>query len=132
MIADAARTQIGAPYVWGGSVPATGFDCAGLVHWAYVEAGMEIPRYLPAMMDAGPSVEPEALQEGDLVFFENTYKRGLSHVGIVSSRGGERFIHAADYQWGVIESRMDNPYWTQHYAGAVRAWTEDLEASDDE
>lgn len=122
-VAASARSQLGNSYVWGASWPEVGFDCSGLAWWAYAEAGMDdLPRYLPAMRDAGPDVTEEELMEGDLVFFRNTYKRGLSHVGIVSSRGGDRFIHAAGEEWGVIESRMDNPYWVEHYAGATRAW----------
>ena len=55
---------------------------------------------------------------GDLVFFENTFERGLSHVGIYLEHG--RFIHAENEQTGVIVSRIDSDYYAAHYYGARR------------
>ncbi|MGI0541438.1 C40 family peptidase [Corynebacterium aquatimens] len=62
---EAAKTQLGKPYVWGGNSP-SGFDCSGLTSWAYRQAGMEIPR-IAASQATGTQVRYEDLQPGDLV-----------------------------------------------------------------
>jgi cell wall-associated NlpC family hydrolase len=58
------------------------------------------------------------LRPGDLVFFKNTYKAGISHVGIYIGEG--RFIHAASTRTGVRVDTLDKPYYVNHYAGARR------------
>ena len=65
------REVHGHAYKWGGSTPQTGFDCSGLVQWAYAKAGIQIPRVTDAQIAAsnGTSVDRGDLQPGDLVFF---------------------------------------------------------------
>ncbi len=63
-------------------------------------------------------VSYEDLSGGDVVFFRDTYKVGLSHVGIFLE--GADFIHAADPRWGTIVSALTNPYYSARYAGAIR------------
>ena len=114
-----ARSWLGREYVWGGHNPATGMDCTGFTWNVARVNGIETPLHdLAGQKAAGRSVDKRQLAAGDLVFFENTYQPGLSHVGIFSGNG--RFIHAADQSRGVIESRMDDPYWRERYSGATR------------
>jgi cell wall-associated NlpC family hydrolase len=81
-----ARTQLGVPYRWGGASPA-GFDCSGLVMWAYGRLGISLPHNAAALYGVGREVPRSALRPGDLLFF-----RGLGHVGIYVGRG--RMVHA--------------------------------------
>ncbi len=75
-----AESQIGTPYVWGGSNPKTGFDCSGLVVWAYGLAGVVVPRVANDQWHDEPHVAMDELVPGDLVFFgSGDY---ADHVGI--------------------------------------------------
>jgi cell wall-associated NlpC family hydrolase len=81
-----ARTQLGAPYRWGGSSP-SGFDCSGLVMWVYGRLGISLPHNAAALYGAGRPVSRTAIRPGDLLFFS-----GLGHVGLYVGKG--RMIHA--------------------------------------
>ncbi|MBT2723995.1 LysM peptidoglycan-binding domain-containing protein [Bacillus sp. ISL-46] len=109
-----ARKLIGIPYVWGGSTP-SGFDCSGFVYYAAKQAGIEISRTSAAgFYDRTYYVNtPKA---GDIVFFENTYKKGISHLGIYL--GNNQFIHANDS--GVMISNLQSPYYQAHFASFKR------------
>jgi peptidoglycan DL-endopeptidase CwlO len=85
--ANVALGQLGTPYVWGGAAPG-GFDCSGLVSWAYAQAGHGgLPHYTGALWNSGTHISEGDLAPGDLVFFH-----GLGHVGIYI--GGGSFVHA--------------------------------------
>jgi cell wall-associated NlpC family hydrolase len=71
-------------------------------------------------LQAGPRISRENLQPGDLVFFQNTYRAGISHSGIYI--GGGRFINAEDYGKGVKVASMGDSYWAARYFGASRPW----------
>lgn len=75
---QAAMTQLGVPYVWGGSRPDQGFDCSGLMYWAYAQAGVGISRPADYQRDDAIRIGYEDLQPGDLVF----YGEPPSHVGM--------------------------------------------------
>jgi cell wall-associated NlpC family hydrolase len=113
-----AQAQLGARYTWGGTSPATGFDCSGFVYYVFNTFGHPIDRQLPGQRAAGRPVRREELRPGDVIFFENTYAAGLSHNGIYLGDG--RFIHAADESTGVVLTMLSAAYWDQRYAGAVR------------
>ena len=85
--AAVALKAVGVPYRWGGSSPAAGFDCSGLVYWAYGRLGVELPHSSYALYDRGRHVGRSGLRPGDLLFFS-----GLGHVGIYVGRG--RMVHA--------------------------------------
>ena len=87
LAARAALQQVGIAYHWGGESPATGFDCSGLVRWAYEQVGLDLPHSSYALYDTGRSVPASRLAPGDLLFFE-----GLGHVGIYVGKG--RMVHA--------------------------------------
>lgn len=118
-VVSVASKYLGYPYVWGGTSP-SGFDCSGFVWYVYGQAGVPIPRELYNQASTGKAVARGDLQAGDIVFFANTYKSGLSHDGIYI--GGGRFISAADYNTGVIVSSLSDAYWSAHYSGATRPW----------
>ncbi len=83
---SAAASQLGVPYLWGGTTPA-GFDCSGLTQWAWAQAGVSLPRVTYAQKNAGRQVPISALQPGDLVFYS-----GFGHVALYA--GGGSVIHA--------------------------------------
>src|SRR5664280_2541627 len=80
-----AESQIGTPYVWGGTSPQTGFDCSGLVVWAYGLAGMVVPRVANDQWQDEPHVAMDQLVPGDLVFFGSDGY--ADHVGIYVGEG---------------------------------------------
>lgn len=85
--AKVALTAVGVPYRWGGASPAQGFDCSGLVYWAYRRLGVELPHSSYALYDKGRQVPRSRLKTGDLLFFY-----GLGHMGIYIGHG--RMVHA--------------------------------------
>jgi len=118
-IVAVAMRFLGYAYTWGGHAPGTGFDCSGFTWYVYKLAGIGIPLHdLLGQFRAGPSIKRAELQPGDLVFFQNTYKAGISHGGIYV--GGGRFIDAADVSSGVRYDNLNSPYWSAHYYGASR------------
>ena len=116
-VALVALSAVGVPYRYGGSAPSEGFDCSGLVQYAYSRAGVQLPRTTYAMSTMGPSVAAADLQPGDLVFFD-TLRRPFSHVGIYI--GDSQFIHAPT-SGGVVQLvDMRQTYWRKRYDGARR------------
>jgi cell wall-associated NlpC family hydrolase len=67
----AAESQIGVPYVWGGETSGSGFDCSGLVQWAWAKAGIQIPRTTESQWPAMVHVSLQDLEPGDLLFYYN-------------------------------------------------------------
>jgi peptidoglycan endopeptidase LytE len=109
-----ALQQVGKPYRWGGSGP-NEFDCTGLVIYSFNAVGIPLNRDLNWMFSLPKA---DQIQRGDLVLFRDTYKSGISHVGIAVDSNS--FVHAADVTYGVIVSSLSNPYWKSRFAGATR------------
>jgi cell wall-associated NlpC family hydrolase len=82
-----ALQAVGVPYRWGGASPTSGFDCSGLVYWAYGRLGVEVPHSSYALYDLGRRIPRSRLKAGDLLFFS-----GLGHMGLYLGRG--RMVHA--------------------------------------
>ena len=110
--ANIAMSQLGTPYVWGGSAPG-GFDCSGLVMWAYAQVGVSLPHSSYAQYGYGVPVSRDQLQPGDLVFFD-----GLGHVGIYI--GGGQFVHAPHTGDVVKISSLDESWYSATFVGARR------------
>lgn len=116
-IVSIAMQYVGYRYRFGGSSP-SGFDCSGFVYYVLNKAGIPAGRTIPYQIDLGPRVSSSNLQPGDLVFFSNTYKAGLSHAGIYIGNG--QFVHAENEDTGVRVSQLWNQYYSSHYTMAVR------------
>ena len=112
-----ARESIGIRYGYGrAGVKAT--DCAGLTRRVAASAGVKLPRTTGEQYRVGKPLKRDELAPGDLVFFRNTYKRGISHVGIYIGEG--KFIHAASRQRYVVIDELDEPYFRTRFAGGRR------------
>jgi cell wall-associated NlpC family hydrolase len=116
-IVATAQRYVGYRYRFGGTSPA-GFDCTGFVYYVLNKAGVPVGRNMYSQYNSGPRVSTANMQPGDLVFFSNTYKRGLSHAGIYIGNG--KFINAANESTGVTVSNLWSSYWASHFTAAVR------------
>ena len=81
---EAAQHELGVPYVWGGDTPA-GFDCSGLVQWAYAQVGISLPHYSGAQYDDTTQIPLADIEPGDLLFYG---PGGSDHVAMYIG-GGE-------------------------------------------
>lgn len=111
-----ARQYLGRPYVFGASGPST-FDCSGFTRYVYRQYGIYLPHSALAQSKYGTIVAKSALKVGDLIFFTNTYKPGISHVGIYA--GNNLIIHAFPRKGVTIQSLSDR-YLTSKYAFSTR------------
>jgi cell wall-associated NlpC family hydrolase len=117
-VADQALSYRGMPYIRGASSPARGFDCSGLVYYVLRHHGLNPPRTAAGYRNYGTAVAKKDLQTGDILLFANTYKRGISHVGVYMGNG--KFVHAATSGTGVRVSSLNEAYYTRKYYGARR------------
>jgi cell wall-associated NlpC family hydrolase len=108
-----ALKAVGVPYRWGGASPASGFDCSGLVRWAYGRLGVDLPHSSYALYDRGRYVRGSRMKPGDLVFFS-----GLGHVGLYVGHG--RMVHAPHSGSRVQVVTLGGPYYGGSLVGARR------------
>ena len=107
--------QVGVPYRYGGQSPA-GFDCSGLVHYAYARAGMSVPRTTGQLWSGTNVVERSRMQPGDLLFFSIAGK--MSHVGLYLGDG--RFVHAPSSGKTVSVESLSSTYYQKAFLRAGR------------
>ena len=116
-IVSKAKQYLGVPYKWGGTDP-SGFDCSGFVYYVLRSLGINASRTMTTMYSQGTPVSKSNLQPGDIVFFQNTYKSGMSHVGIYVGDG--KFIHSPSSGKVVSYADLYSNYYIEHYYGACR------------
>ncbi len=110
----------GVPYKFGGTTP-SGFDCSGYILYVYKHFGISLPRTSAEQFNVGKAVSKSDLQKGDLVFYANTYKPGISHTGVYLGNGN---VISAESRGINISNIYTNPYWGPKYAGARRVISE--------
>lgn len=114
--ADNALRMIGRPYHYGGTSP-RGFDCSGLIQYAYLQAGLQVPRTTYTQRDRSRFVSRDRMRRGDLLFF-NQEGKWSSHVAIYV--GENRFVHAPSRGKTVRLDTLSNPYWQRHLVDVRR------------
>jgi cell wall-associated NlpC family hydrolase len=121
-VVQTALESLGTPYIWGGTAD-NGFDCSGLIQYAYGQHGIRLPRRSRDQAHAGAEVTPvvEALRPGDILLFAARPGAGVTHVGMYV--GERKFIHSATQ--GVKLSRLDpadpeGAYWLDRWVGVRR------------
>ena len=111
--ATLALRMAGTPYRWGGESPASGFDCSGLIRWAYGRVGVDLPHNSYALYGVGRRVTRERMETGDVLFFS-----GLGHVGLYL--GGGRMVHAPYSGKDVEVVRVANTNYGSRLVGVRR------------
>ncbi|HET7093806.1 MAG TPA: SH3 domain-containing C40 family peptidase, partial [Thermomicrobiales bacterium] len=119
-IASYAQKYVGYPYVYAGAGP-DAFDCSGFTEWVIKNTlGTDITHDMFQQVQDGQPVSRNELQPGDLVFFDDTFRNGLSHVGIYI--GGGQFVHAENESTGVVVSDLNSDYYSSRFYAARRLW----------
>jgi len=116
-VVEVAFQAIGTPYEWGGT-SANGFDCSGLIRYAYGRFGIDLPRISRDQLHMGSPVDLRlsALHPGDILGFSAVPGGVATHVGLYVGDG--RFIHSSTS--GVRVSDLSEPYWQSHLMAARR------------
>jgi cell wall-associated NlpC family hydrolase len=121
-VVDAAQSVMGAPYRWGGT-SANGFDCSGLIQYAYAQVGIDLPRRSVEQAGTGTEITPQLdqLRPGDILTFAAAPGGRVTHVGLYLGEG--RFIHSSSA--GVRISGLDpadpeGAWWWPRWIGARR------------
>ena len=112
-----ARSLLGVPYRWGGTSKG-GMDCSGLVQYAHLKVGIDVPRNSQDQMMRASPVHPAELHPGDLVFFKMSWRNKSSHVGIYTGDG--QFIHAPSSGRPVSYASLHDPFWKNRLVAAGR------------
>ncbi|MGR7978141.1 C40 family peptidase [Bacillus velezensis] len=117
IVQEAAR-YLDIPYVFGGSTPEAGFDCSGLVQYVFEnKLHIYLPRSAEQQWLVGEKIKLSGIKPGDVIYFSDTYKKGISHAGIYAGEG--RFIQASRSEKVTI-SYLAEDYWKKHFTGVRR------------
>ncbi len=114
-VVENALSVLGEPYRFGGDAPG-GFDCSGLIHYAYRQVGMNVPRTAAEQYRYADWLHLDRLEPGDLVFFR--LQGTVSHVGMYIGDG--RMVHAPSTGSNVRIDRVRDRFWRARYAGGAR------------
>ncbi len=134
-VINAALSQLGVRYAWGGGTAAgpspgtgvdagvTGFDCSGLALYAYAQIGVAVPHQTQAIWKAfQPAItNPADVQPGDLILLSNNGQPGgIHHVAIYL--GNSAVVHAPESGDVVrtVDDVWKSSYWSKEFIGAVR------------
>ena len=109
-----AKQYLGTKYVYGGTTP-SGFDCSGYIYYVHNAAGIKLTRTNTSGY-YNMTTRVSSPQPGDLVFFSNTYKAGISHMGIYIGNGS--FIHAGGDR--VQINKVTDYYWRDKFTSYNR------------
>lgn len=109
-VIDTARSFVGTKYNWGGSSPTTGFDCSGLLQYAFRAAGIDLPRTAAQQGKVGQAIDISQAQPGDMIWFGSKNSPSGQHIGLVSriENGQIYIIDAAGKKLGVTERALPN------------------------
>ncbi len=113
--AAVAMQQVGVPYRYGGSTP-QGFDCSGLIYYAYSRAGKNVPRTTGSLWSGIQPVANNSLQVGDVLFFRIEGK--MSHVGMYI--GDNQFVHAPSSGKFVTVGSLQSDFYRKAFLRAGR------------
>lgn len=119
------QQQLGKPYVWGGETPQEGFDCSGLVFFAYNQVlSAKLPRTANEMYHYRRAIDvaDNDLQRGDLLFFHISTRNKADHVGVYLGEG--RFIESPRTGKNIRISDLSEEFWQSHFLGSKRILTE--------
>jgi cell wall-associated NlpC family hydrolase len=117
---QAAVSQLGVPYVFGAEQAGVGFDCSGLVQWAWSQAGVWIPRTTEVQWPSLPHVSLDALEPGDLLFYYNLDgDHQVDHVVMYTGSGpyGSDTVIQAPFTGSTVSY---SPIFTAGLIGAAR------------
>ncbi|AXH98339.1 peptidoglycan endopeptidase [Sporosarcina sp. PTS2304] len=107
-VVKTAMNLRGIPYRFGGTTT-RGFDCSGFIQYSFKKNGKSVSRTTTGQFKQSTKIKSP--RPGDLVFFQNTYRRGISHVGIYV--GNNKFVHAGGRKSEVVS--LSNPYWKSKF-----------------
>lgn len=116
-IVNTAKSQLGVRYILGGASP-KGFDCSGLIWWAYKQHGIAIPRVTRDQAYAGRAVSLNALQPADIIVFAQAGAPNSLHTALYI--GNNEFIHSPNSKSHVRIESLTSTYWKKYFALARR------------
>ncbi len=113
-----ALSYLGKAYLWGGSSPATGFDCSGLTWYVFGQQGITLPRVAADQARVGTPIRTVAeLIRGDTVFFADS-SGYIHHMGLYIGDG--KMVHSPRTGDVVKISDITTGYYVRQFAGGRR------------